>query len=182
MKYPYLLEKPIYGTSIGVSVHANWRKLPPLLHEIKRLDLSIHKAKYWDHWTTMYLAFPKIVGAPRYIDFEDILKGVDETDNSPLYTPGLPFNTTLYMYNISTAPYTVVDFACIDRPGLFCEILELLQRYDIEVNGAYINTIGSVVSNIFYISRNGRKLDDNYIAFIKNNMEFDIRHRGADSY
>ena len=176
----YRQERPIYGTSIGVSVRSHWKNLPVVLHRIKDLDLSIQKAKYWDNWTTMYLK------GPQQVEITDIFRDPrdDETEgiDLPLYHQKLPYNTCIYIYNISTAPYTVMDFGCIDRTGLFCEILEVLASYDIEVKGAYINTIGKVVSNIFYITYRGSKLSDEYMEFLRNNLEFEMRNQEQNSY
>jgi len=181
-RFNYKLEQPIYGTSVGLSLQSNWRALPSFLHEVKRLDMSVHKAKYWSDWTTMYLKHSRLSSAEAISAIEGVLEKPISDDITPLYTSGLPLNTSICMYNISTTPFTILDFGCIDRPGLMCEVLELLSRYDIDVKYAYINTIGTVVSNIFYISYRGKKLTDDYISYIRNNMEFDIRNGGWDSY
>lgn len=161
-------EKPIIGTNIGLSIKGNWKKLPPFLHELKAHECSIHKAKYWDNWTSMYMK------TPRTITFDCIEKMTHTTDDTAAIPQKLPFNTTIYIYNISTAPYTILDFGCHDRLGLMCEILEVLSRYDIDVKGAYVNTIGNIVSNIFYITHNDTKLDDMYIEYLKNSLELQI--------
>lgn len=172
-------EKPIYGTNIGISVNVHWRQLPPVLHELKSRNCSIEKAKYWQSWTSMYIKSPSKF-LPMEIDnmIMDSLTG----ETSTLYSPGLPFNTKIYIYNISTCPYTVMDFGCRDRTGLFCEILEVLSRYDIDVKAAYINTIGNVVSNIFYITHNDVALTEDYIEYIRNNLEAEVKTRDSDSY
>lgn len=177
----YKEETPIYGTDIGVSIRSKWKDLPPILHRFRQLDLSVHKAKYWNDWTTMYLKAPKTKTRPVLLTdvFHDECVYVD---NMPLYHQKLPYNTCIYIYNISTLPYTILDFGCIDRTGLFCEILEILAGFDIEVTSAYINTIGTAVSNIFYITYRGRKLDDSYINFIRNNLEFEMHAPDANSY
>lgn len=176
----YRQEKPIYGSNIGVSVRSHWKNLPVVLHRMKDLDLSIQKAKYWDNWTTMYLK------GPRQIEVDDIFRDRQDRDDigydMPLFHQKLPYNTCIYIYNISTSPYTVMDFGCIDRTGLFCEILEVLASYDIDVKGAYLNTIGNVVSNIFFITYRGHKLDDKYIEFLRNNLEFEMRNQEYNSY
>lgn len=177
----YREERPIYGTDIGVSIRSHWKDLPPVLHRFRQLDLSIHKAKYWNEWTTMYLKAPKAQLRPPNIA-EVFLDDAVVADDMPLYHQTLPYNTCIYIYNISTSPFTVLDFGCMDRTGLFCEILEVLAAFDIEIVGAYINTIGSVVSNIFYITYKGRKLDDSYINFIRNNLEFEMHSQDLNSY
>lgn len=182
-KYIWREEKPIYGTDIGVSIRANWKRLPPILHKCKQLDLSIQKAKYWDEWTTMYLKRPKTQTS--VATFDDVIHGVKTLDMDEigvLFPQRLPYKTSVYVYNISTAPYTILDFGCLDRCGLFCEILEVLARYDIEVVGAYINTIGNIVSNIFYITHRGMKLDDKYIEYLRNNLELEVRDQDETSY
>lgn len=176
----YREERPIYGTDIGVSVRAHWKRLPPILHRCKQLDLSIQKAKYWDEWTTMYLKRPKVEQVQLSYIIDGVQQAIDE--GGELYLQRLPYKTTVYVYNISTAPYTILDFGCVDRTGLFCEILEVLARYDIEIKGAYINTIGNIVSNIFYITYKGEKLDDKYIEYLKNNLELEVRDQGDVSY
>lgn len=172
-------EKPIFGTNVGISVHMNWRRLPSVLHTLKANDCTIKKAKYWQEWTSMYLKTPKDMAA---IDVTNMVSDSIITENSSLYSPGLPFNTSIYMYNISTCPYTVLDFGCYDRTGLFCEILEVLSKYDIDVKGAYINTIGNVVSNIFYITHNGNILQDDYIEYLRNNLQAEVKTKDNDSY
>ncbi len=180
-KVIYKEEKPIYGTDIGVSIKAHWKHLPPILHGLKKLDISIHKAKYWEEWTTMYLKTPKTAVAP--LPLTEIFKdSMVTSDDLPMYSQKLPYSTCVYIYNISTAPYTILDFGCQDRTGLFCEILEVLSSYDIEVNGAYINTIGNVVSNIFYITHKDKKLDDDYMSYIRNNLEIEMRTQDLNSY
>lgn len=161
-------EKPIIGTNFGISVKGNWKALPPFLHELKANDCSIHKAKYWEDWTSMYIKTPKT------ITFESIEQMTTVTDDALSIPQKLPFNTTIYIYNISTVPYTVLDFGCYDRVGLLCEILEVLSKYDIDVKGAYVNTIGNVVSNIFYITHKNNKLDADYIEYLKNSLELQI--------
>lgn len=184
-KYLLYKEKPIIGTHIGVSVTSHWRNLPPLLHEIKRNDCSIHKAKYWDDCTTLYVKAPSGYG---YESFVDTVTNLENSDMWSMYTsyypdsPGLPFNTSIYIYNIHTSPYTVLDFGCCDRVGLFCEILEVLSKFDIDIKGAYINTIGSVVSNIFFITHNDKQLSDVYIEYLRNNLESEVRSQNNDSY
>lgn len=181
-KYIWREEKPIYGTDIGVSIRANWKRLPPILHKCKQLDLSIQKAKYWDKWTTMYLKRPKQANVATLEEIINGVKTVDIEEGGVLFPQRLPYKTSVYVYNISTAPYTILDFGCLDRCGLFCEILEVLARYDIEVEGAYINTIGNIVSNIFYITHRGTKLDDMYIEYLRNNLELEVRDQGETSY
>lgn len=161
-------EKPILGCNIGISIQSNWRKLPPLLHELKANECSIQKAKYWDNWTSMYMK------APKHVTFETVQQMVVPPDEPVIIPHKLPFNTSIYLYNISTAPYTILDFGCSDRLGLLCEIFEVLSKYDIDVKGAYVNTIGNVVSNIFYITHCERKLDDRYIEYLRNNLESQV--------
>ena len=175
---PIRHEKPIHGTNMAISIKTHWKQLPPILHELKRHDCSIHKAKYWHGWTSMYIK------SPTRFKPDEVDRIVHEsTDCEPtLYTPSLPLQTTIYIYNISTLPFTVLDFGCVDRKGLFCEILEVLSKYDIDVKGAYINTIGNVVSNIFYITYKGDKLTVNYIEYIRNNMETEVKTQESDSY
>ena len=163
-------EKPIHGTNVAFSVKANWKHLPPVLYTLKYNDCSIQKAKYWQEWTTMYIRSPNY--SQSYIT--DMIKSTTQDTTNTLVQTKLPFNTSIYMYNISVIPYTILDFGCIDKTGLFCNILEVLAKYDIEVEGAYINTIGNVVSNIFYITHNGKNLTDDYIEYIRNNLESDI--------
>jgi UTP:GlnB (protein PII) uridylyltransferase len=180
LRLPYIIEQPIHGTALGISVKAKWRTLPPLLHELKRMNLSIHKAKYWNEWTTMYIKHNQEIamsGAKQTL--EDILQGQLQVDEVPLYNNGLPPNTSISIYNISTFPFTILDFGCSDRTGLFCEILEFLSHYDIDVNGAYINTIGGIVSNMFYISRNKQKLDHAYIEYLSNTFEHEMKKLGS---
>jgi UTP:GlnB (protein PII) uridylyltransferase len=180
-------EKPIYGTNIGVSIKSHWRNLPPLLQELKQNNASIHKAKYWNECTSMYIKAPNTY---TYDVIKETVSTINETPQyeSTLYSPGvpgrpkLPFNTTIFIYNIGTSPYTVLDFGCYDRTGLFCEILEVLSRYDIDIKGAYINTIGSVVSNIFFITHNEKQLSDSYIEYIKNNLDAEVLMQENDSY
>jgi UTP:GlnB (protein PII) uridylyltransferase len=118
------------------------------------------------------------------VQLADIINGIDSaiTEGGELYPQRLPYKTTVFIYNISTAPYTILDFGCLDRTGLFCEIIEVLARYDINIEGAYLNTIGNVVSNIFYITHNGKKLDDQYIEYLRNNLELEVRDQGDMSY
>ena len=173
-------EKPIFGTNAAVSVKAHWRKLPPVLHTLKANNCSIHKAKYWDEWTSMYIKTPPSIVAK---DVYDMLSSVQEgTSETTLYSCGLPFNTCIHIYNICASPYTVLDFGCLDRTGLFCEIIELMSKYDVEIKGAYINTIGSIVSNIFYITYKNERLSDPYIEYLRNCLEIDVKHRVGDSY
>jgi hypothetical protein len=176
-------EKPIYGTNVGISVRTHWRNLPPILFKLKFHECSIQKAKYWEEWTTMYIKTPK---KQDYDFIADLIhSSADEEYNrysTILYPAGLPYNTCIYMYNISTLPYTVLDFGCVDRTGLFCEIIELLGKYDIDIKGAYINTVGNVVTNIFYITHNDKKLSDEYIEYVRNNLESGVRSKHYDSY
>lgn len=171
---PYRIEKPIHGSSIGMSVYAKWKTLPVFLHELKRMDITIHKAKMHNDWTTMYLK-TKDDARLKQQTLERVLNGKQEIDEAPLYLNGLCPNTNIYVYNITTFPYTVMDFNCQDRTGLMCEILEFLAPYDIEVRGAYINTIGTIATNMFYITRHGDKLDTTYIEYLSNLMEFELK-------
>lgn len=173
LSLPYRLEKPIHGTSIGISVYAKWKTLPVFLHELKRMDITIHKAKMHNDWTTMYLRTTDAEEKQRNLEL--MLTGNIEVDEAPLYAQGLSSSTNIYVYNITTFPYTVVDFGCQDRTGLMCEILEFLSPYDIEVRGAYINTIGNIATNMFYITRNGEKLDAPYIEYLSNMMEYELK-------
>lgn len=174
-------EKPIYGTNVALSVKVGWKRLPPVLHNLKESDCSIQKAKYFGEWTSMYIKTPNNVMADDV--HRVVVNGLNEDmAMSTLYSPGLPFNTKIFIYNISTCPYTVLDFGCFDRTGLFCEIIEVLSRYDINIEAAYINTIGNVVSNIFYITHKGSKLSDLYIEYLKNNLESEVKMQESDSY
>lgn len=170
---PYRIERPIHGTSIGISVYAKWKSLPVFLHELKRMDITIHKAKMHNDWTTMYLRTNDAESKQHALEL--ILTGNAEVDEVPLYAQGLSNTTNIYVYNITTFPYTVVDFGCKDRTGLLCEILEFLAPYDIEVRGAYINTIGDIATNMFYVTRNGEKLDTPYIEYLSNMMEYELK-------
>ena len=179
-------EKPILNTNIGVSVKSHWRNLPPLLHELKRNECSIHKAKYWNECTSMYIKAPKEYTYKSMVDSAEALNdplGVWYQQTSYLSSSqGLPHNTCIYIYNIQTAPYTVMDFGCCDKTGLLCEILEVLSKYEIDIKGAYINTIGSVVSNIFFITHNEKQLSETYIEYLRNNLEAEVRTNDNDSY
>lgn len=179
-KYTFREEKPIHGTDIAVSVRANWKRLPPVLHKCKQLDLTITKAKYWSNWTTLYM---KKLGPAKHLNATAIMDAVETEDAvvAPTVLCRLPYHTSVSIYNISTLPYTVLDFSCFDRVGLFCEIIEVLGRYDVDVRGAYINTIGGVVSNIFFITHSGKALDDAHIEYLRNNLEYEIRDV-QDSY
>lgn len=173
-------EKPIHGTNVGISIHANWRLLPPVLHTLKANNCSIHKAKYWDEWTSMYIKTPHQFDVTKT---HELLSGSFKFDKTmDLYSPGLPFNTCIHMYNISTCPYTILDFGCYDRTGLLCEIIEVLSKYDIEIKGAYINTIGNAVSNIFYITHSNAVLNEEYMEYMRNCLESNIRVKDTDSY
>lgn len=180
-RFQVIRENPIQCTNIGVSIKSHWRNLPPLLQDIKQNNGSIHKAKYWNECTSMYIKAPNTYTYDILKDSVETLNTVPQYE-STLYSPGLPFNTTIYIYNIRTSPYTVLDFGCYDRTGLFCEILEVLSRYDIDIKGAYINTIGSVVSNIFFITHKEKQLSDQYIEYIRNNLEAEVRMQENDSY
>lgn len=171
---PYRIERPIHGTSIGMSVYAKWKTLPVFLHELKRMDITIHKAKMHNDWTTMYLKTSGDV-LLKTNALERVLTGNQEVDEVPLYLNKLCPNTQIFVYNITTFPYTVMDFNCQDRTGLMCEILEFLAPFDIEVRGAYVNTIGSIATNMFYITRHGEKLKDEYIEYISNLMEYELK-------
>ncbi len=174
LNFPYRLEKPIHGSSIGLSVYSNWRTIPVFLHELKRMDITIHKAKMHDQWTTMYLKADKPMERTKQL--EKVLSGYAEIDNIPLYAQGLSTTTNIHVYNISTFPYTVIDFGCQDRTGLLCEILEFLSPFDIEVRGAYINTIGTIATNMFYVTRNGQRLDDAHIEYLSNMMLYELQN------
>lgn len=171
--FPYRIEKPIYGTSIGLSVYSKWRTVPLFLHELKRMDITIHKAKMHNEWTTMYLKTDN--AEIRRRDLELILSGNVEINDMPLYQQGLNASTNIHIYNISTFPYTVIDFGCHDRTGLLCEILEFLAPFDIDVRGAYINTIGTIATNMFYVTRHGERLDNAYIEYLSNMMEYELK-------
>ena len=172
-KFIVTKEKPVYGTNVAVSVKGHWKSLPPLLHKLKQHNCSIHKAKYWQECTSMYIKTPHDFTYDTFIGIASSIDLAQEKDN--LYSPGLPFNTSIYLYNIQTSPYTVLDFGCLDRTGLFCETLEVLSLYDIEIQGAYINTIGNIVNNIFFITHNNKQLTDKYIEYIRNNLESEVK-------
>lgn len=159
-----------------------WRQLPVLLHDVKRMNITIHKAKMVTDWTTMYMRVPFEQSTEEKVQIvreslSELLLGTSELDTTPLYSLGLPASTIIHVYNNTIVPYTIMDFSCSDRTGLFCEILEFLSGFDIHVEGAYINTIGNVVNNIFYITRNGTKLSDEYIEFLNNLFEFELKKK-----
>jgi UTP:GlnB (protein PII) uridylyltransferase len=185
MRYTWKPEPKMHGTDVGISLQGHWRSIPPVLYRCKALDLSVYKAKYWNEWTTMYLK--STVPAKPAIDIDTLMEPFAQEDRQldtvELVAPQkrrFPSNTTVFMYNISTVPYTIMDFGCNDRIGLFCEVLEILSRYDIDIKGAYINTIGNVVSNIYFITYKGQKLDDTYVEYIRNSLENEMLH--TDSY
>lgn len=174
-------EQPVFGTNVAFSINTNWRNLPPILHKVKSYDCLIHKAKYCDEWTTMHIKTPINIHQSISI-YDELQNGTYNPNTVALYSPGLPFNTSIYMYNISTCPYTVLDFGCRDRTGLFCEIIEVLSKYDIDVKGAYINTIGDAVNNIFYLTRDNDVLSTSYIDYIRNSLQSEIKQIDNDSY
>lgn len=181
----HVFEKPIHYTHIGLSVHMPWRQLPSLLHDVKRMNITIHKAKMVQDWTTMYMRVPFEFSTDDKLhmvkdNLLQTLQGTSDLDLVPLYSLGLPSSTTIHVYNNSVVPYTIMDFSCSDRTGLFCEILEFLAGFDIHVEGAYINTIGNIVNNIFYISRNGSKLSEEYIVYLDNLFEYELKKKQLD--
>lgn len=181
----HVFEKPIHYTHIGLSVQMPWRQLPSLLHDVKRMNITIHKAKMVNDWTTMYMRVPYEYSTEEKVhmvkeNLVQTLEGTADVDLVPLYSLGLPASTTIHVYNNSVVPYTIMDFSCSDRTGLFCEILEFLSSFDIHVEGAYINTIGNIVNNIFYISRNGSKLSEEYIVYLNNLFEYELKKKQLD--
>jgi len=113
---------------------------------------------------------------------QNVLNGLVEIDEVPLHSQGLPSSTCVHIYNSVMFPYTMLDFGCTDRTGLFCEILEFLTPYDIDVQGAYINTIGNVANNMFYITKNNQKLDDAHIEFLQNSFEYELKNKRLMDY
>lgn len=183
LKCPYVLERPVYNCELAMSIKTQWRQLPYFLHELKRMNVNIHKAKMHKDWTTMHMKLSASDVNTIYNDrhhMERVLSGISEIDDVPLHSLGLPQTTCVHIYNTMTFPYTLLDFGCTDRTGLFCEILEFLTPYDIELQGAYINTIGNVANNMFYITRNNQKLDNTYIDFLHNSFEYELKKTVID--
>lgn len=60
--------------------------------------------------------------------------------------------------NKISAEYTVVDITTRDRVGLLYTVTKFLAERGLDVHFARIATRGSVVSDVFYVTRNGAKL------------------------
>lgn len=177
---PYRLEKPIHNSQMGISFQAPWRQVPLVLHEMKRVDLSICKAKVIGSWTTLYIksADPMVHAAVHHDHIVNVLQGRVLLDHDPLYHSGLDPNTQIHLYNLANYPYTALYFSCPDRVGLFCEILEFLAPYDIQIHRAYCNAQQFITSNIFFITnRQGQLLSPEEMDFFRNLFEYDLKKR-----
>lgn len=177
---PYRMEKPIHNSQLGISFQSNWRQVPLVLHELKRVNLSVSKAKMHESWTTLYIKSldPQSHASVHNDHIVDIFQGRVSLDMDPLYHQGLHPNTKVHIYNISTYPYTVMHFSCPDRLGLFCEILEFLAPYNIQLHRAYVNAQEFIASNMFFISNlQGQPLSPLEIEFLQNLFEYDLKRK-----
>ncbi len=180
LNVPYRLEKPIHNSQMGISFQSSWRHIPLVLHEMKRVNLSISKAKFHDSWTTLYINSidPDTHATIHRPHLVNVLQGRVQLDQEPLYNQGLHPSTVIRMFNLSNYPYTVLDFQCGDRVGLFCEILEFLTPYDIQIHHAYCNAQKYIASNMFFITnKQGNMLTPEEIEFFSNIFEYDLKKR-----
>ncbi len=181
---PFRHEKPVHNSQLGISFQLEWRKVPYFLHELKRKNVSIFKAKLHHSLTTLYLNSEESnVSAIEHKSYlEDVLKGAVAIDDVPMYQSGLHPNTNINVFNTPILPYTVINFSCPDRVGLFCEILEFLSPYSLEVVHGYCNSVNSVATNLFYITdQDGRQLTYDHVEFISNLFEHDLKKRMIDT-
>ena len=54
--------------------------------------------------------------------------------------------------------YTVIEIHTWDRPGLLLKISKTLHSFDLDIAMAKISTLGSHVADIFYVTKDGRKI------------------------
>lgn len=177
---PFRVEKPVHNSQLGLSFQLEWRKVPYFLHELKRKNVSVFKARLHHCWTSLYLNSEESnVSAAIYQPYlEEVLKGSVAIDDTPMYQSGLHPGTNITVYNTPTLPYTVINFSCPDRVGLFCEMLEFLAPYNIEVAHGYCNSVNSIATNLFFITDpHGDRLTPKNIEFIRNLFEYDLKKR-----
>lgn len=159
-----------------VSIHSPWRKMPPILDKIKEEDIDIRRAFITKNTTVLYVKDTE--GRPLSFQKQNRLSNLlsDYIVDKPLaFNIQLAKDTEIMVYNIANYPYTVLEFNCTDRPGLLCDLLDLLAIIPIEIHIGYINTVKNYAHNILHIHHHNRPLTEVEIQYIQNIFEYEVK-------
>lgn len=168
-----------------VTVSAPWRRMPFLLDTFRMMDLDVRKAYIAEHVSTLYLkqseGFPvSNEKKEELITAMDLGVVVNERErHKELFSTPLKLSaeTSVLLYNIPAQEFTTLEFTCMDRMGLLCDILDFLSSFPIDIHSAHISSVGEYAHNILLLKRGGTALTDTDIEYIQNVFEYEVKQK-----
>lgn len=189
--YPYHFVKTAGNVPYQVVVvQAPWRRLPPLLHAFREVPLDIRKAHMDRSTATIYLKpLDRLyMNDDEKEDTAQVRRILDagvelERPGSGASAVRLPRETEVSIFNVSTVPYTILEFRCPDRVGLMHDLFELMAAMPYEIEAAYVSTdlANRAAHNLLYLTR-GRghereKLGHTDMEYVRHVFEYDAKER-----
>jgi len=168
-----------------VTIRAPWRYMPYVLDNLRSETYDIQKAIISSQSSTLYVRDMEdtILSPERVKYIKDVLSRgitIDERERAKYVHQNqivLPMDTMVHVYNIPNVHCTILEFICEDRPGLLCDMLDLLSSLPVEIHSSYITCVANMAHNIFHIQRENRALNDDEITYVTNVFEYEVKRK-----
>lgn len=186
IQFPFKVKRSTSAFSQpAVTIRAPWRYMPYVLDNLRSETYDIQKAIVSSQSSTLYVRDMEdpLVSPERVKYIKDVLgRGItiDERERAKYVHQNqiiLPTDTMVHVYNIPNVHCTVLEFICEDRPGLLCDMLDLLSSLPVEIHSSYITCVSNMAHNIFHIQRDNRALNDDEIAYVTNVFEYEVKRK-----
>lgn len=159
-----------------ITVKAHWRKLPHVLDGLRSVPYDIRRAHISKNDSILYLKDSAVVNMDDS-ELERILSLAEADDNGIANRMRLPLDTQMLLYNLPTRSFTTMEFGCHDRIGLLCDLLLFLEPLSVELEEAYVTTVGMFAHNILHLTKNGQQLLEDDLIYIRNVFEYEAKER-----
>lgn len=179
MKFHYKLEYLRVPHHI-ITVNTNMQNLIVILEGIRNVPLDIRRAHITQEKTTLYLKDQSTVAHGNVQTIEaEVAKMTSHSSIVPTKTSHmrLPLDTQILLYNVPCTPFTTMEFGCMDRIGLLCDLLAFLEPLSVDVTEAHVTTVGTFAHNILHLTKHGLPLSNEDITYISNVFEHDYKER-----
>jgi UTP:GlnB (protein PII) uridylyltransferase len=190
-KYAFQIHHEKQTAYHKILIDLPWRQVRYVLDQLRDIPVDIRKAHITSKHTTLYMKAPAnqpLASSAKLQVYSSLLEGIDmesaiASDEDKSYSMRkitLPEDTTIMMYNVTGAPYTLLEFSCGDRIGLLNDLLDILASMPVDIETGIISSVGTQVHNVFYLCRQDKPLSEKDMAYVANVLEHDGRDKTSE--